>query len=203
MFLITGFEPFISAEGVTLDENPTAAIAQAVAATSGDIESRIFPVSYERTRMAFELALREVKPKFWVGLGYAPHRSTIDVESIALNLEYSTRPDNDGIQPNGRPIITGSPLARQTNVDVKQAVTFLDGCGAPARRWTHAGTFLCNQVFFLGCEAVAAGGPPSYSIFVHVPPMESYAPLIVGLSQWLSSMRTKLSFVCPIEGTTE
>ena len=192
LFLITGFEPFISVEDVKLDVNPTKNIAHAVASTSSDIESRILPVSFERTRTDFLRALKDVRPQVWIGLGYAPHRTSIDVESIALNLEYSTRPDNDGVQPDGRPIIPKAPLALATNLDVNVGVKHLDGCGAQARRWTHAGTFLCNQVFFLGCEAQVSGGPPNYAVFIHIPPMDSYGALERGLCDWISSIRVDI-----------
>ena len=111
MILLTGFEPFESELGVMLDANPTKAIVGRVSARSAHIESCVLPVSYARTRQAFDGALERIKPVVWIGLGYAPHRTFIDVETIAINMEHSARPDNDGDQANARPIILNAPLA--------------------------------------------------------------------------------------------
>ena len=49
-------------------------------------------------------AFEDRRPRIWLGLGYAPHRKTVDFEAIALNMEHCIRADNDGEQPTMRPI---------------------------------------------------------------------------------------------------
>ena len=41
--------------------------------------------------------------------------------------------------------------------------------GAAAHVSHHAGTFLCNQAFFVACHAAVTTGAPRIASFVHVP----------------------------------
>jgi pyrrolidone-carboxylate peptidase len=66
-------------------------------------------------------------------------------------------------------------------VNVKGALEILNRYGAPAVAAFHAGTFLCNQVFFLGCHGVESGTSLEKAAFIHVPPMDSFEPLVEGL----------------------
>ena len=106
----------------------------------------------EKTKAALEKRLQEVRPRHWIGLGFAPHRTTLDVETIALNMEHAVRGDNDGATPWMEPIVEGAPQAYQTGLDMRETLAILEDHGAPGVAAFHAGTFLCNQVFFLGCH---------------------------------------------------
>ena len=147
---ITGFEPFTTGQGLILDHNPTAGIAAQVAEALPSGAHQTLPVSYRKTKQALESEFARVRPKHWIGLGYAPHRTTLDFETIALNMEHAVRGDNDGETPWMRPIVNGGPQAYQTQVDTKGALAILNLHGAPGVAAFHAGTFLCNQVFFFG-----------------------------------------------------
>ena len=126
-----------------------------------------------------------MKPRAWVGLGYAPHRTQVDIETIALNIEHATRPDNDGDQPFMRPIIENAPLAYRTRFDVPSAVSHFAAHGIEAFPCLHAGAFLCNQTFYLGCHRVETASPLSLAAFIHVPPMDCYAQFSAGLKACL------------------
>jgi len=179
--LITGFEPFTTGQGLVLEHNPTADIAAQVAAQLRSGAHQTLPVSYGKTKDALEEVFGELQPRHWIGLGYAPHRTTLDFETIALNMEHAVRGDNDGETPWMRPIVDGGPQAYQTRVNVKGALEILNRHGAPAVAAFHAGTFLCNQVFFLGCHGVESGTFLEKAAFIHVPPMDSFDPLVEGL----------------------
>ena len=179
--MITGFEPFTTGQGLVLDHNPTADIATAVAERIQHIVSLTLPVSYRKTREALEAGFQLHEPRHWIGLGYAPHRQNLDVETIALNVEHASSGDNDGETPWMRPIEPDAPCAYQTRVNVEGALTILEKMGAPGVPAFHAGTFLCNQTFFLGCHAVESNSGLEKAIFIHVPPMENYYFLIDGL----------------------
>ena len=82
MVLVTGFEPFTTGQGLTLEHNPTADICRQVAANIDGAQHRVLPVSFQRTKKALLDALQHQKPKIWVGLRYAPHRTTLDFEAV-------------------------------------------------------------------------------------------------------------------------
>ena len=81
-------------------------------------------------------------------------------------------------------IIESGPLAYETKIDVAAAVKVLVAHGLPAQASLHAGAFLCNQTFYLGCHDCQLGGI-SKAVFIHVPPMESYDVLVAGLHSLL------------------
>ncbi|MBV71724.1 MAG: pyroglutamyl-peptidase I [Myxococcales bacterium] len=181
MRLITGFEPFISSGGLHLDVNPTDELARRVAADAKDVAVQILPVSFERTRTCLLDAFHTTRPRVWLGLGFAPHRLTIDIESVALNIEHCMRPDNDGDMPSLRPIVANAPTAYQTKLDIPEACQRLSKFGLDARASVHAGGFLCNQSFFLGCHTAATESYLEVAVFIHIPPRPDYGPLTAGL----------------------
>ena len=193
MILLTGFEPFTTGQGLVLTENPTADIVKGVAsrwpAAAPDLVAEVLPVSYLRTRQALNQSLAQYAPQVWIGLGFAPHRTSLDIEVVALNLEHAVRGDNDGDQPWLRTLAVDGPLAYQTRLDVAHAVQVFQTHGVDAKASTHAGTFLCNQVFYLGCHACEAG-PLDLAAFIHVPPMDDYMAVEMGLASLLAGLRT-------------
>ncbi len=192
MNLVTGFEPFTTGQGLMLTHNPTGDIAQRIGATLPDVQGAVLPVSFVATKNALLAKFEQVQPAHWIGLGFAPHRTTIDVEVVALNLEHATRGDNDGDTPSMRPILNDGPLAYRAKHDLEPLVRRLFGNSVPAQTHFHAGTFLCNQTFYLGCHRVELGLMQT-ATFIHVPPMDDYAPFTEALSAYLKSLSVNLS----------
>ena len=108
-FLITGFEPFTTGQGLVLKENPTGTWAKQIAARLHSAESATLPVSYRQTKACLRLLFDRVCPKIWLGLGWCPIevRST---SSMCANLEYAESGDNDGERLRFRPIIEADRL---------------------------------------------------------------------------------------------
>ena len=189
MVLVTGFEPFTTGKGLRLTHNPTADVACAVAARSEGVRAGVLPVSYAQTPLALQALFEAHDPSVWIGMGYAPHREALDVEVVALNMAHATRGDNDGACPQMEPIIAGGPLAYETTLHVPTALSLLKAHGLDAQPAFHAGTFLCNQVFYLGAHRAAS---PDTSLkvaaFLHVAPMDDFGPLEVGVSALITSL---------------
>ncbi len=181
MMLITGFEPFTTGQGLRLDHNPTSDIAHRVAARLPNARAETLPVSFVQTKSALLAHFDALGPTSWIGMGFAPHRETLDIETLAVNVEHATSPDNDGETPWRRPVVEGGPPALQTRLDVESAIATFASHGVKAHAAFHAGTFLCNQSFYLGCNAVEGPGPLAVAAFIHVPPMPSYDAFEDGL----------------------
>jgi pyroglutamyl-peptidase len=174
MVLLTGFEPFTTGQGLKLTHNPTADIATNVAARLEGVEARVLPVSFEATKSTLQAAFDELHPRIWIGLGFAPHRETLDIETVALNLEHAESHDNDGAAPWMRAILPAAPMAYRSKLDEVMATQLFSAHGLPAKASVHAGSFLCNQVFFLGCHAVATRNDVRLAAFIHVPPLSEF-----------------------------
>ena len=77
--LISGFEPFLTSSGKMLIANPTASIAAKVAEKLPFVESVILPVSFQQTPKVLLSAFDRIRPKRWLGLGYAENRQGVEV----------------------------------------------------------------------------------------------------------------------------
>lgn len=188
MILLTGFEPFTTGQGLELTHNPTADIVARVGPRVSGVEHAVLPVSYARTREALGALFESLKPRAWVGLGFAPHRTTLDIETLAVNMEHAVRGDNDGEQPWMREIVAGAPAAYRGRLNMDLAVDCFTQNGVAAMPCFHAGTFLCNQTFFLGCHRCETDRAMELAAFIHVPPMDDYASFDSGLQALLEAL---------------
>ena len=182
MILLTGFEPFTTGEGLTLTHNPTADIVARVAEPLPGVQHAVLPVSYVQTREVLLGLFESLRPRVWIGLGYAPHRNTLDIETLAVNMEHAVRGDNDGEQPWMREIIPGAPPAYRSRLDMKMAQEVFAAHGVSADPCFHAGTFLCNQTFYLGCHRCETTDGLALAAFIHVPPMDDWGAFEAGLT---------------------
>lgn len=205
--LITGFEPFTTGRGLRLECNPTADIARRVASAVPGAECSVLPVSFVATRASLEALFEDTQPTHWLGLGYAPHREQVDVEMVALNLEHAPSGDNDGDRPNMRTLITDGPVALRSPMNLEAALERFQAHGIEAQGSLHAGAFLCNQVFYLGCHRVSRVDSMVMAGFIHVPPMDDFASfdaaLIDILRSYLSASQVSQQSASSVQSATK
>lgn len=152
--LITGFEPW-DAHGV----NPSGVVSKAL----GGVE---LPVDFARAGRDLRRLLRQQQPDALLMLGLAPTRQSLALEAVALNVDHHEK--KGGNYRWRKPILRGSPLALDARVPLGRLQRRLLGAGLPAAVSHHAGTFLCNHVFYLGLALT--DGPCG---FVHLPPFKA------------------------------
>lgn len=151
--LLTGFEPFGS-----VTRNPSGSIVEhvrssatgAFAGVAGEVLPTAFAAAGERLRNL----IRAHRPQAILCLGVAAERSAIDLERIALNLDDAERPDNAGAAPRGRPIVPEGPVAYRSTLPLDAMHAALQAAGCPVRLSNHAGTFVCNHVFYVARHEV-------------------------------------------------
>lgn len=160
--LVTGFEGFRSRGGAFVAYNPSAAVARAVGRRLG-VAWAVLPVSFAETAPA--LLPRLADADVWVGVGLASARRRVEVESVALNVRHNAVPDNAGARFHDAPIAPGGPLALRPRWDVAGCVSALQAAGLPVAQSHHAGTFLCNEAFYVGLATLEGR-----AAFVHIPP---------------------------------
>ncbi len=182
---MTGFEPFPDGRGDRPATNPSATLARALADTADTVA--VLPVSWSDTVPALRRALPG--HTHWIGLGLSARVRGPTLECVALNIAHSTIPDNDGVCPHRRPIDPAAPLALAPGFDPSAAQAHLADQGQPLALSHHAGTYLCNSVLFVGCQAREAG-TLAQAAFLHVPPEtvrapETMLPLLRSFSAWL------------------
>lgn len=154
--LVTGFDAF----GEETD-NPSGAIAGDLdgAQLAGEsIHGIVLPVATERVSDLLHEALQRVEPDLLIVLGVATGRSAPSVERLAANVLDFPIPDVDGRRIVDRPVVEDGPTAYLSELPIKAIVADWQAAGIPGSVSNTAGTYLCNQVFYLARHLTAATG---------------------------------------------
>lgn len=165
--LLTGFEPF-GGERI----NPSQEIVRALdgeTIAAHRVAGAVLPVTFAATLPALAHLLDLHRPKLVLALGQAGGRSEISLERVAVNLIDARIADNDGRQPIDVPVIDGAPGAYFSTLPVKAIAAHLNAHGIPAATSLSAGSFVCNQVFFMLAHLLAREHPGARGGFAHVP----------------------------------
>jgi pyroglutamyl-peptidase len=165
--LLTGFEPF---GGETV--NPSQEIVRALdGETIGAyrVIGAILPVAFAATLPMLDALLDAHRPTLALALGQAGGRSGISLERVAINLIDARIADNEGAQPIDERIVEDAPGAYFTSLPVKAIAASLRELDIPAAPSLSAGSFVCNQAFFVLAHLIATRHPRTRGGFVHVP----------------------------------
>jgi pyroglutamyl-peptidase len=163
--LLTGFEPFggetenasmVAVNGVDLDGVSTA----------------ILPVVFGDAYLRVKELLSERPQVGWVvSVGQARGRSRVGLEKVAVNYRHSpTMADNRGQLYRDAQVVPGGPAAYMGPEFLSGLVEQLRGDQWPVELSLSAGSFVCNDLFYLLQHHQRELGVPS--LFVHVPAME-------------------------------
>lgn len=165
--ILTGFEPFAGRA-----TNRSWDAVSLVADRPGLAKHRL-PVAFAAlATLVPDLAHRATRGLLLVG--EAESATELHVEVVALNVLHARRPDNRGAQPEQARVVSdaAAPLARSGTFDPAAALAALHAAGLPARLSHHAGTYACNQAYYLALHALADLDPTRPIGFLHVPVSE-------------------------------
>lgn len=153
--LITAFEPF-GGQAV----NASAEVLKQLPDRIGGHEVRklLLPVVFGRAAEKVEGAYDRV---FLLG---EAGRETVTPETTARNIRSARIPDNDGHQPQGEKILEDGPDEYRTAIPAAAIVERMIGEGCRIAVSDDAGTFVCNDTFYL--VGMRQKAPVE---FIHVP----------------------------------
>ena len=166
--LVTGFEPF---GGEDLN-----ASWEAVRLLDGrDVLGHrvaIRRLSCVFDRCADELieAIESIDPAAVIATGVNLDGSAMQIERVAINLDYARIADNAQVRPVDRAIVTGGPVAYFSGLPVKAIARDLTAAQIPVAVSNSAGTYVCNHLFFALMHYVTTRRPELPAGFLHVPP---------------------------------
>ena len=167
--LVTGFAPWGKHR-----VNPSGVLATALG-------GHVLPVEFDGAASELRRLVAQQRPAAILMLGLAAERKRISLEALALNLEHH---EGKGKQHRWlRTIRKGGPLALRTNLPLGRIFERLRGGGVPVTISHHAGTYVCNRVFYEGLSVFK--GPCG---FVHVPPFKALSQ-----ARQLAAIRTILA----------
>jgi pyroglutamyl-peptidase len=152
--LLTGFAPWDHHE-----VNPSGVVALALGGA-------VLPVDFAKAATEMRRLVRKQQPDALLMLGLAPTRTKVALEAVAMNVDHC---EEKGPHYRWRkPIRKGSPLALESRLPLTLIQRRLKAARLPSVVSHHAGTFLCNHVFYLGLTLM--DGPCG---FVHLPPFKA------------------------------
>lgn len=162
--LVTGFAPFLDHAA-----NPTAWLAGRLDGArigGAEITAMTLPVTFDGAVPALLDAVAATGPDAVVMFGLAYETDAIRPERLALNLDDSAAPDNDGQVRRNRPIDPAGPLGYWSSLPLDAIIDDLEAGGIAVRTSRDAGGYICNHLFF----GLRHARPALPAGFIHVPP---------------------------------
>ena len=166
--LLTGFNRFGD-----LQLNPTRLIVEEFSRRNGpagmNLVAEVMPTEFLAGGKRIVELIRQYRPDRIVCLGVAAGSDAIRLERVALNLDDCAIPDNAGLQLAGNQIIPDGPSAYWSTLPIDAMLAALQQRGIPTVISNHAGTFVCNHVFYLARHEIECLGLGTQCGFIHVP----------------------------------
>jgi pyroglutamyl-peptidase len=159
--LITGFEPFGN-EPI----NPSREVALSF---QDHYDVLILPVSYQRAIQTMKSQMQAGEYDFVLMMGQAGGRQWIDLERVAINLEDSENPDEDGDLRIQSQILLEGPDAFLNPLPLRDFVQTLQRKKAPVQISFSAGAFVCNSLYYQVFQWIKSNGRNTHALFVHLP----------------------------------
>ncbi len=166
MIVITSFEKFGKYR-----RNPTMDVAKSL---EKEYKTVNIPVTFREAREISREILEKYNPELIISMGFAPSRAQISVEAVALNIMHSTVPDNDNFAPEPGKIFSDGPES-YIYQNAHAVVELLKSKNIPAYISYSAGTYVCNALYYSFNYWIDKLNMESESIFIHLPPDETYA----------------------------
>lgn len=172
--LLSGFAPF---GGAPLNESWQAVQLAARELRGQGVATQILelPVEFGTAGQQLAAAVREHRPRLVVATGLAAGRTGVTPERVAINVRDARIPDNAGESPVDQPVIDAGPVGYFSTLPVKAMVAALgEEPPVPGSVSQTAGTYVCNDVFYLLQHLLATdeGLAGIRGGFVHVPAAE-------------------------------
>ena len=187
--LLTGFEPFY-----IYSENPSQLIVESLNGTflgNASIIGIVLPVNFSASVSQITQAIDTYDPLMVISLGLNGEARMIQVENIGLNLRNRPRSDPWWFFPK-RLDSTGPFILKATIPTTDIALAIRDG-GISARQSYHAGTYVCNAVFYQTLRFIEVEDKGISMGFIHVPPLDYQEPYGMNLSVLVDAVSIAIS----------
>jgi pyroglutamyl-peptidase len=164
--LLTSFEPF-GGHGL----NSSLEVGRALVARpphGADLTWLVLPVvAWECVERAWG-QVEQLAPDVVLALGQAAGASAVRLEARAINLNHFSSPDNAGNWPRFQWIVSGGPSAYRATLPLVRVEAALQG-RVPVETSFHAGTYVCNHLFYGLLHRAARHERPPKVGFLHLP----------------------------------
>ncbi len=168
--IVTGFNAFDRHE-----VNPTELLCQRVAMNTVDIQAQVLETCCTDSWQKLEPLLSGEKIILLM-LGLADSRNGFSLERVALNLRDYRVADNNKHEFDAVRISEHEEQnAFFCDLPLRKYADYLTNHGFPCHVSNHAGTFVCNDIYFQALAHKKNNANILAALFVHVPPPAVYA----------------------------
>lgn len=176
---MSGFDAFDK-----LDYNPTQLVVESLPdrlepddhSPAIELTRLVLPTCCEQAwaLLANSLNSHSGEPVILVATGLAQLRTRIELERFALNIRDYRIADNSGHQWLDTIIDEGGPQAIRTMLPLSELLKTLRGGGYACDISNHAGSFVCNDIYYRILRRLETITSPAAGLFVHFPLPERY-----------------------------
>ena len=171
--LLLGFQPFGGDE-----INPSQLLLESLAESAplpSSLARAILPVDHAKVMQELPMLLEQHDPQMILGLGVAEGESGLRLEVVGVNWADFGIPDQAGRLLRGQPILPNAPDAYLTELPLRAWRDALLTAAIPASLSHTAGTYLCNQLFYLCLHYLQKKRQKRYAGFLHLPLLPAMA----------------------------
>lgn len=168
--LITGFNSYAE-----IKVNPSQIIVEEIREIMKNdlninVTAIVLPTEYENSGNQIQQQIRQIKPDIVLCLGVATDQDLLlRLERVALNLDDAIEPDNAGIVRSGQPIVIDALPAYFSTLPLEEIRDNLNAQDIPVVISNHAGTYVCNHVYYMALHEIKKLQLNTLCGFMHVP----------------------------------
>ncbi len=175
--LLTGFGSFGKHKS-----NPSQLTAQAFPdnfqsdkGTDLQIESVVLDTIGSTAWKNLKKAVKKKEPSIIIMLGLASGRKAISLERFAMNLRDYSIPDVEGQKVKDKPVDKDGPDLIRNPLDLEKIRKRVLKSGYPCEISNHAGTFICNELYYSALKHSIDDKAIAACLFVHVPELMDFS----------------------------
>ncbi len=169
--LITAFEPF---GGEAINASIEALVRLPEQIGDWKLMKKILPVVFREAAEQTITTAEALEVDAVLCLGQAAGRTKVTPELVALNLQYAGIPDNMGNCPKDCPAVRGGENALFSTMPIRAMTEAITAAGLPGAVSYSAGTYVCNDTYYVLLHYFKNGSVPVG--FIHVPTLNTMAP---------------------------
>ncbi|PQO41414.1 hypothetical protein [Blastopirellula marina] len=159
--LVTGFEPFGEISS-NCTELALRELTLADLAPDYQVEQLILPVDYAAAQAQLGDLYQQNSYAATLHFGQSGKAKNVEFEMFAINWKHVGAADPGPLDQTG-------PHAFRTNLAHPSWLDAMRSADLPGEISFHAGTYLCNAVYYWSLQQSADVGNPGQALFVHVP----------------------------------
>ena len=151
-----------------------------IAASAGEwfpnavVRTAVLETAYTESERQMASAIDTFRPNLVLSFGVGGRAGGLCLERFARNIDDAEQPDIQGEVRIGKPIVPEGPPALTATLDLAAVYQNLSRAGIPARISDHAGTYVCNHLFYYGLFHLARQNYRTRMGFVHMPPADAW-----------------------------